>query len=224
MPCIGCKDGTRDAMLKRSNWGSKETSECLVRPKKTIGCTYELNTPPKNSALEVLFIRQGAALKDRDSVDDRQTTVELATWDIVVEVLSSHTISPGYSTFRVPACRIVLLQRHKRKYRTLLYHAIASAGKPCVLKKSTSSSRMTVYTCSNLARFSAFDIVQLDCDVAVKMGGGKRRRVKREVAENKLSRMCTDLYTEHRATLNLRFDRRANPHIAICTSAPEPAS
>ena len=45
---------------------------------------YQFNTPPKNGRLEVLIIRQSPSLQNLDAINDRQTAVKLATWDVVV--------------------------------------------------------------------------------------------------------------------------------------------
>lgn len=50
-------------------------------------CTYQLDAPSQHRGLEVFVVGQLAPLEDLDGVDDGQTAVELATRNIVVEVL-----------------------------------------------------------------------------------------------------------------------------------------
>lgn len=105
--------------------------------------THELDAPAQHGRLEVLVLGQRAALEDLDAVHDGQPAVELPARDVVVQVLR------------------VVCERSRRGRRgqqpTLMYHSVASCGMPCALKYSTSSSRMTSKTWSNLARFSAFE-------------------------------------------------------------------
>jgi len=49
--------------------------------------TYELNAPAEEGGVEVLVIGKVRALEDLERVDDRETAVELAAGDVVVEVL-----------------------------------------------------------------------------------------------------------------------------------------
>lgn len=49
--------------------------------------THQLNTPPEQSRLEVLFIGKLPALDDGDGVDNRETAVEFATGHIIVQIL-----------------------------------------------------------------------------------------------------------------------------------------
>ena len=51
--------------------------------------THELDTPAQHGGLEVLIIGQRPALEDRDGVHDGQAAVELASGDVVVEVLQN---------------------------------------------------------------------------------------------------------------------------------------
>ena len=55
------------------------------------GRTHELDTPSEEGCLKVLIIVEFTALEDLDGVDDRDTTVELPTWDVVIEVLCTYT-------------------------------------------------------------------------------------------------------------------------------------
>jgi hypothetical protein len=49
--------------------------------------THKLNAPAEESGVEVLVVSEVRALEDLESVDDRETAVELAAGDVVVEVL-----------------------------------------------------------------------------------------------------------------------------------------
>ncbi len=51
--------------------------------------TYELDAPSEHSSLEVLVVRQRGPLDDLSGVDDGHPAVQLATGDVVVEVLPS---------------------------------------------------------------------------------------------------------------------------------------
>ena len=55
------------------------------------GRTHELDTPSEKGSLKVLIIVEFTALEDLDRVDDRDTAVELPTWDVVIEVLCTYT-------------------------------------------------------------------------------------------------------------------------------------
>ena len=62
------------------------------------GRTHELDTPSEEGCLKVLIIVEFTALEDLDGVDDRDTTVELPTWDVVIEVLCTYTAGKRAST------------------------------------------------------------------------------------------------------------------------------
>ena len=49
--------------------------------------TYELDTPAEDGGLEVLVVRELAALEDLHGVDDGEAAVELPAWDVVVQIL-----------------------------------------------------------------------------------------------------------------------------------------
>ncbi len=49
--------------------------------------TYQLNTPPEQSSLEVLGIGERPALNDGNRVNNGEATVELAPGNVVVQVL-----------------------------------------------------------------------------------------------------------------------------------------
>ena len=46
--------------------------------------TYEFNTPAEKSGLEVLIIGEFTTLEDLDRIDNGDTTVELATGNVVI--------------------------------------------------------------------------------------------------------------------------------------------
>ena len=46
--------------------------------------TYEFNTPAEKSGLEVLVIGEFTTLEDLDRIDNGDTTVELATGNVVI--------------------------------------------------------------------------------------------------------------------------------------------
>jgi hypothetical protein len=54
--------------------------------------THKLNAPAEKRGLEILVIREVRALEDLERVDDRETAVELAAGDVVVEVLGKVSV------------------------------------------------------------------------------------------------------------------------------------
>ncbi len=52
--------------------------------------TYELDAPAEKGGLEVLVVIELAAFEDLDGVDDRHTTIELPSGDVVVEILDAN--------------------------------------------------------------------------------------------------------------------------------------
>lgn len=84
--------------------------------------TYELDAPAEESGVKVLVVGERGTLEDLERVDDRETTVELATGDVVVQVLLRQ--SSQYLAGR--ACFW--------KQLTSLYHLMASAGMPFSLR------------------------------------------------------------------------------------------
>lgn len=65
---------------------------------------HKLNAPSEESGMEVLVVGEVRALEDLERVDNRETAVELATWNVVVEILLSENNRWPGAVCHVPTC------------------------------------------------------------------------------------------------------------------------
>ena len=77
--------GDQEECLQLSTQVRKQSSATNI-------ATYQLHTPAQDSSLQVLIVRQRTSLQDLHCINDGQAAVQLASGNIVVQVLRPYIL------------------------------------------------------------------------------------------------------------------------------------